>query len=101
MPWYLLGLLVALFCLGLIDRRYKLAYFTDRRRTLLTVLIVVGLFTIWDALGIYFGIFFYGGSSLVLPVRLFAQFPIEEIFFLTLLTYSTLLAWRYFHRKKS
>lgn len=101
MPWYLLGLLVALFFLGMIDRRYKLAFFGDRRRTLLTVLIVVGLFIIWDALGIYLGIFFYGGSTFVLPIRLFAQFPIEEIFFLTLLTYSTLIVWRYFMRKKA
>ncbi len=98
-PWYLLALVGALLCLGLVDWRYKLALFHDWRRTLLTVLIAVGLFVVWDALGIYSGIFFYGGSPLVLPARLFPQFPIEEIFFLTLLTYSTLIAYRAMTRR--
>lgn len=100
-PWYLVGLLVAISCLSLIDYTYKLALFFDRSRTLLTLAAVVGLFALWDIFGIRLGIFFHGGSSLTLPIRLVPEFPLEEIFFLILLAYSALLAYRFFGRKKS
>lgn len=99
-PWYLIGLVITLFCLGLIDWRYKLALFHDRWRTLGTLFVAVGLFSIWDIVGIRLGIFFHGGSDLTLPLRLFPEFPLEELFFLTLLTYSSLIAYRFFGGKK-
>lgn len=99
-PWYLIGLIIALGCLSLIDWRYKLAFFYDKRRTLLTLGAAVFLFSLWDIFGIRLGIFFHGGSDLTLPLRLFPEFPIEEIFFLTLLTYTTLLAYRFFSRRQ-
>lgn len=100
-PWYLIGLIVAISCLGLIDYRFKLALFHDRTRTLLTLAVAIGLFIVWDIFGIRLGIFFHGGSDLTLSLRLFPEFPLEEVFFLTLLTYSALLTYRYFTGKKS
>ncbi len=100
-PWYLIALIVSIGCLGLIDWRYKLAFFHDRRRTIVTILVAIGLFSIWDILGIRLGIFFHGGSDLTLPIRLFPEFPLEELFFLALLTYSSLIIYRFIESKKS
>lgn len=95
MEWlYLIGLLVSIGCLGLLDWRYKLALWYDRRRTLITLSTSVLVFIVWDLLGIQLGIFFHGNSQYSLPLRLLPEFPIEEIFFLILLCYCTLLIYR-------
>lgn len=91
---YLLGLLVGISGMAIIDWRYKLAFFYDRRRTLLVVAIAVAIFIMWDIIGIGLGIFFHGGSQLTLPTRLFPEFPLEELFFLILLCYCTLVTYR-------
>lgn len=91
---YLVGLIIALVCLGLIDWRYKLALFYARKRTLYTLAISVLFFVIWDIAGIILGIFFHGGSTFTLGIWLGPEFPLEELFFLTLLTYSALLVYR-------
>lgn len=99
MEWiYFTGLSVSLLCLSFIDYRFKLAFFHDARRTAITLAVAIGLFIIWDILGIALGIFYHGGSSFTLPVQLLPEFPIEELLFLTLLTYVTLLAYRWFER---
>jgi len=101
MQWlYLSGLVLALSCLVLIDWRYKLAFFYASKRAILTLTIAIGLFIIWDFFGIRLGIFFHGGSDYTLPIRLFPEFPIEELFFLALLTYSALLIYRLSQRLK-
>lgn len=93
--WTYLGALLFSLCgLGVLDWRYQLAFWYDVRRTLLTLGCVIGLFVVWDILGIAFGIFLHGNSPLTLPLRLFPEFPIEELFFLTLLTYVTLILYR-------
>ncbi len=99
MEWiYFTGLSISLLCLSFIDYRFKLAFFHDARRTAITLAVAIGLFIIWDILGIALGIFYHGGSSFTLSVRLLPEFPIEELLFLTLLTYVTLLAYRWFER---
>lgn len=95
MPLYLIGLCISILGLFIIDWRYKLAFFYDKRRTIITLLIGISLFIIWDLLGIAFNIFFIGESTLLLPIRLLPEFPLEEIFFLTLLVYVTLIIYRY------
>ena len=95
MEWlYLASLSVSITGMAIIDRRYKLAYWHDRRRTLLTLGIAVAVFIIWDILGIALGIFFHGGSQFTLPYRLLPEFPVEELFFLVLLCYCTLVIYR-------
>lgn len=98
---YLIGLIVAISCLVLIDYRYTLAFFYDRRRTAMTLMTAIGLFVIWDILGITLGIFFHGGSPFSLPFRLLPEFPIEELFFLLLLTYVTLIVYRFIEQQGS
>ena len=94
MQWYyLIGLLIGISGLLLIDCRWKLAFWRDSKRTALTLLVAVLVFVLWDFFGIYVGVFFHGGSDYSLPFRLAPEFPIEEIVFLFLLTYSTLIVY--------
>lgn len=96
MQWlYLASLVLSLSCLVLIDKRYRLAFFYDARRTALTLAVAIGLFIVWDVLGITLGIFSQGESPFMLPLSLVPNFPIEELFFLALLTYVTLLTYRW------
>jgi len=94
MQWfYLIGLLIGIIGLLIIDRRWKLAFWRDSKRTAMTLSVAIIVFVLWDLLGISLGIFFHGGSAYALPFRLAPEFPIEEIVFLFLLTYSTLIVY--------
>ncbi len=95
MMWaYLLGLLVSLAGLAVLDWRFKLAFWCDAHRTRRTLLYGVLTFIVWDVLGIALGIFKHGQSPFALPFVLFPEFPLEEIFFLGLLCYTTLILFR-------
>ena len=94
MSWmYLLGILVSIAGMATLDWRYKLAYFADRKRTILTVVICTGVFVLWDLMAIRQGVFIYGNSQYSLPFTIVPEFPVEEIFFLTLLCYCTLVIY--------
>jgi lycopene cyclase domain-containing protein len=95
---YLTGLCVSLAGLAVLDYRYKLAFWHNAPRTRWTIGAAVGIFVIWDILGILLGIFFHGGSPWTLPLRILPEFPVEELFFLTLLCYVTLLLYRRLER---
>lgn len=91
---YLFGLLLSIIGMSLLDRRFKLAFWYDRRRTLLVVLLSIIVFTIWDLSAIGLGIFIHGSSQYMLPFTILPHFPLEEIFFLALLCYCTLVIYR-------
>lgn len=94
MQWfYLIGLLIGIAGLLVIDRRWKLAFWREGKRSAFTLLVAVLIFVLWDFLGISLGIFFHGGSAYSLPFRLAPEFPIEELVFLFLLTYSALIIY--------
>ncbi len=94
MEWaYLGGLLFGIAGLLIIDYRWKLAFWRETMRTTMTLATAIAIFVLWDLLGISLGIFFHGGSSYALPYRLAPEFPIEEIVFLFLLTYSALIVY--------
>jgi lycopene cyclase domain-containing protein len=92
--YYLAILVVSLAGLAIIDWRHKLAFWHNRKRTLLTVGIGVAVFTLWDIAGIGLGIFRHGNSPYTLPLRLGLEFPLEELLFLTLLCYVTLILFQ-------
>lgn len=96
---YILILSGSIACLLLLDYTYKLAFFCDWVSSVITIFCSILLFTIWDILGIHLGIFFSGQSKYALNMMLFAQFPLEEVFFLFLLSYVTLLLYRLFESK--
>jgi lycopene cyclase domain-containing protein len=94
MQWlYLVALLIGITGMLTIDHRWKLGFFRDGKRTALTIVVAVLIFIVWDYFGISLGIFFHGGSEYTLPLRLAPEFPLEEILFLFLLTYSTLIIY--------
>ena len=95
---YLGALVVAIAGLGVLDRRYRVAVFSDARRSLLTIGAGVAVFLAWDLAGVGLGIFFRGDSRYMTGVLLAPEVPLEELFFLILLTYQTLLLWLAFGR---
>ncbi len=97
---YLGALLVSLVGLGMLDRRFSLALFVEPVRTVTTLALAVAVFLIWDVLGVERGIFFIGDGPFQTGVLLAPEIPIEEVFFLLLLTYQTLLLWRWFSRRQ-
>ena len=63
MSWlYLAGIIVSWVGMAVLDWWYRLAYWYDARRTVLTVLIMTSAFIVWDVCGISLGIFLSGHS---------------------------------------
>jgi lycopene cyclase domain-containing protein len=91
---YLVSLVAAIIGTGLLDWRHKLAVFGSRApHTLIIVGIAVAFFLIWDLVGIAEGVFFRGSGPWMTGVLLAPELPLEEVFFLILLSYSTLIAY--------
>ena len=99
--YYLLTLLVSILGLVGIDKRHKLALFRYPLPTIVSVSIAVVVFLIWDIVGIALGIFFRGSTIFLSGLMLGPELPLEELFFLTLLSYNTLLAYQFFARRGS
>lgn len=88
---YLLTLLVALSCLVLVDRRFRLYFWRDPARAALSLVAGVLFFVAWDLCGIRLAIFRRGETPYLTGLVVAPQLPIEEIFFLTFLCYLTML----------
>jgi len=95
---YLAALIGAIFCFGLIDRRYKLVWWHNRTLALRTLVLGVAFFLVWDITGVASGIFFPGDSPFDTGWLLMPGVPVEELFFLILLMYQTLIFWEAFKR---
>lgn len=95
MQWaYLVALLLSIAGVALLDRRFRLAFWYDPSRTLLTLVVGLFVFIAWDLMAIGLGIFIHGSSQYSLPFTLMPHFPVEEVFFLFLLCYCTLALYR-------
>lgn len=90
---YLAALTVSLMGMGLIDFKHKLALFSKPLRTGITIAVAVTVFLIWDLVGIAQGIFFRGAGLYLTGITIAEELPIEEVFFLTLLSYTILIAY--------
>lgn len=84
--------------MGLIDYKHKLALFAQPLRTIITLAVAVVVFLIWDLVGIAMGIFFRGEGPYLTGITIAPELPIEEVFFLTLLSYTILIAYLGFKR---
>ena len=95
MPFvYLAALVFSLVGLGLLDYRHKLALFGGApARTLAVVGISVAFFLVWDLVGIQAGVFFRGAGPWMTGIVLAPELPLEELLFLIVLSYSTLVAY--------
>ena len=91
---YLFALFGAILGTGLLDWRHKLALFGGAPgRTSVIVGVGVAFFLLWDVVGIAEGVFFRGSGPWMTGVLLGPELPLEELFFLILLCYSTLIAY--------
>lgn len=79
--------------MAIIDWRYRLAFWRSPKRAAATIALSVGIFIVWDFFGIILGIFRHGASPYALPFTLAPDFPLEELFFLFLLSYSALIIY--------
>lgn len=88
---YLAAILVSAVGVAVCDARAKLAFWHDRRRTL--ILLALGwLFLIaWDIAGITAGVFVKGTGPWFLGIDIVPHLPLEEPVFLAFLTYLTLV----------
>ncbi len=93
---YLAALLVSIAGLVAIDKKHTLALFRSPMATLGSVGIAVVVFLIWDIVGITLGLFFRGSTPFLSGLLLGPELPLEELFFLILLSYNTLLVYQYF-----
>lgn len=90
---YLAGLLLAAFCMLLIDRRFRLFFFADPRAAATVTLLGVVFFLLWDVAGIRLGIFLMGQSRYLTGVVLGPEMPLEEPVFLMFLSLCTMIIY--------
>jgi lycopene cyclase domain-containing protein len=95
---YLAALIFSIAGLYLLDRRHKLAFASSPRAAGLSIAIAVALFLVWDLIGIALGIFFRGDTANLSGLLLAPELPLEELFFLILLSYNALLVYLGFAR---
>ena len=92
MNWgYLAALVVSLLGTASLDWRWRLCLFGERtraRRAALAMTISLAAFLVVDYVAIFTGMFVAGESPLARGIFLPGRMPIEEPFFLALLTYS-------------
>lgn len=96
---YLAALLVSIAGLAAIDHKKKLALFSSPLPTIITVAVATAVFLVWDVIGISQGIFFRGSAPHLSGILLAPELPLEELFFLILLSYNTLLVYQLFSRR--
>ncbi|MET4703792.1 lycopene cyclase domain-containing protein [Frigoribacterium sp. UYMn621] len=87
---YLAALAVALTGMVMLDRRFALFFWRDARRAAIVLAVGLVFFVAWDLSGIGLGIFFRGETSFMTGLVVAPEFPVEELFFLTLLCYLTM-----------
>jgi lycopene cyclase domain-containing protein len=95
---YLGLLLFSIGGLAALDFKYQLAI-AKTKRYLCMILVPVAFFLIWDLAGISLGIFFRGDAPYLTGILLSEELPLEEVFFLVLLSYSALLLLKAFGRR--
>jgi len=87
---YFVALLIALTGMVMLDRRFTLFFWRDRRRAMIVLVVGVLFFLAWDVAGVGLGIFFRGQTEFMTGLLVAPEIPLEEVFFLTLLCYLTM-----------
>ena len=87
---YLAALLISISGMVVLDLRFRLFFAVAPVRAAIVMATGIAFFLIWDVAGITTGIFFRGNPGLLTGVLLGPELPLEELFFLTLLCYTTM-----------
>lgn len=88
---YLAVLLVSAAGIATIDHRWRLAAFRAPGATALAVAASVALLLTWDVLGVRSGVFFRGQTEFMTGLLVAPEIPIEEVGFLSFLSYLALV----------
>lgn len=95
---YLAGLVFSIAGMTILDWRYKLFFWAHWRRATIVMAVGLAFFLLWDMTGVNLHIFFPGDSSWDTGWMLAPGVPVEELFFLILLCYSTMNVYALFGR---
>jgi lycopene cyclase domain-containing protein len=87
---YLAALLISLTGMVLLDRKHRLFFWQDAFRATIVLSVGIVFFLIWDVWGIALGVFFRGDGPWMTGILLGPELPLEEVFFLALLSYMTM-----------
>jgi lycopene cyclase domain-containing protein len=87
---YLGALLVSIAGMIVLDVRFKLFFAAAPARAAIVLVVGIAFFLAWDIAGIGLGIFFRGNPDLLTGILLAPELPLEELFFLVLLCYTTM-----------
>jgi lycopene cyclase domain-containing protein len=90
---YIIGLMISIFGMVTLDRRFGLFFWRDTARAGVVLAAGVLFFLAWDLAGISLGIFFRGQTSFMTGLQLAPELPVEEVFFLILLCYLSMNAY--------
>lgn len=88
---YLLSVVGATICMGLVDRRWGLFLFDRPRRALLVVAAGVVFFLVWDLVAISQQMYRRGESPAMTGLEVLPELPVEELFFIVFLSYLTMV----------
>jgi lycopene cyclase domain-containing protein len=95
---YLATLVVALGCVGLVDRRWRLVLWSDVRRGAAVLASGVVFFLAWDLVAVRQGFYRRGGADVMTGLQVAADLPLEEVFFVLFLCYVTVVLHRLVHQ---
>jgi lycopene cyclase domain-containing protein len=87
---YLAGLVVSLVGMTVLDARFRLFFWRGPWRAAGVMAIGIAFFLIWDMVGVGLGIFFRGANPFLTGLQVAPEVPVEELFFLALLCYTTM-----------
>lgn len=88
---YLAAELVALACVVGVDARLHLFVWADARRAGVVLAAGVALFVGWDVVAIAAGFYGRGAGTAMLGVEVVPHLPLEELVFVTFLSYVTMV----------
>ena len=92
---YLAALLVSITGMVVLDVRFRLFFAVAPLRAAIVMVVGVAFFLVWDVAGITLGVFFRGNPQLLTGTLLAPELPVEELFFLVLLCYTTMNAYNF------
>ena len=96
---YLFVLVFSLSGLAYLDYQKKLALFWYPKKVALIILATVLFFLVWDVTGIVLDVFSTNSEWVSGVYFITPNLPLEEFLFLSLLSYQTILFWRWQMKK--
>jgi lycopene cyclase domain-containing protein len=85
------SLLGATCCMALLDARFRLVLWRSPRRSAAVLAAGIAFFLLWDVVAIALGFYHRGESEAMTGLMLAPELPVEELLFITFLSYLTLV----------